>query len=81
MRIKLIAFIAALLLTPVHAGLWEKITTMGVKTVTPTSEYLIETPGWNIRVYEWTPADNPNTRCLFAAGSQKGGVACYSIND
>jgi len=27
------------------------------------------------------PADNPNVRCMFAAGSQKGGVACYSIND
>jgi hypothetical protein len=26
-------------------------------------------------------ADNPNARCMFAAGSQKGGVACYSIND
>jgi hypothetical protein len=34
------------------------------------SEYLIETAGWNIRVYEWIPADNPNTRCMFAAGSR-----------
>ncbi|NYT52550.1 MAG: hypothetical protein H0A74_03135 [Candidatus Vesicomyosocius endoextente] len=81
MKIKLITFIIVLFLTPVHAGLWEKITTIGAKIVTPTSEYLIETSGWNIRVYEWIPTDNPNTRCLFAAGSQKGGVACYSIND
>jgi len=54
---------------------------MGAQTVKPSSEYLIETAGWNIRVYEWIPADNPNARCMFAAGSQKGGVACYSIND
>lgn len=65
----------------VQAGLWEKMTTMGTKTVDPSAEYLIETAGWNIRVYEWIPADNPNVRCMFAAGSQKGGVACYSIND
>jgi hypothetical protein len=54
---------------------------MGTETIKPSSEYLIETAGWNIRVYEWIPADNPNARCMFAAGSQKGGVACYSIND
>ncbi|MCH9645263.1 MAG: hypothetical protein K0U08_01250 [Proteobacteria bacterium] len=65
----------------VQAGLWEKMTTMGAPTIKPSSEYLVETAGWNIRVYEWIPADNPNTRCMFAAGSQKGGVACYSINN
>jgi hypothetical protein len=53
---------------------------MGVKTVTPTSECLIET--WleylSIRM---DTHRHPNTRCLFAAKSQKGGVACYSISD
>lgn len=43
MNIKLMVFIRRTTLTPVHAGLWEKITTMGVKTVMPTSECLIET--------------------------------------
>ncbi len=82
MKNKLITLIAVFLLSlSVQAGLWEKMTTMGATTVKPSSEYLIETAGWNIRVYEWIPADNPNTRCMFAAGSQKGGVACYSIND
>ncbi|MCS5590672.1 MAG: hypothetical protein NZ824_11970 [Candidatus Thioglobus sp.] len=82
MKIKLIALITVFLLSlSTQAGLWEKMTTMGATTVKPSSEYLIETAGWNIRVYEWIPADNPNARCMFAAGSQKGGVACYSIND
>jgi len=82
MKIKASAFLITLVLSlPTQAGLWEKMTTIGAKTVKPSSEYLIETAGWNIRVYEWIPADNPNTRCMFAAGSQKGGVACYSIND
>ena len=63
------------------AGLWEKMTTMGAQTIKPSSKYLVKTAGWNIRVYEWVPADNPNTRCMFAAGSQKGGVDCYSINN
>ncbi len=82
MKTKIVTLLAiAVLSLSVQAGLWEKVTTMGVKTVKPSSEYLIETAGWNIRVYEWIPADNPNSRCMFAAGSQKGGVACYSIND
>lgn len=82
MNIKLITFLLTLLTAlSTQAGLWEKMTTMGTQTIKPSSEYLIETAGWNIRVYEWIPADNPNTRCMFAAGSQKGGVACYSINN
>ncbi len=82
MKTKIVTLLAiAVLSLSAQAGLWEKVTTMGAKTVKPSSEYLIETAGWNIRVYEWIPADNPNARCMFAAGSQKGGVACYSIND
>jgi len=82
MENKLIVLITVFLLSlSAQAGLWEKVTTMGAQTVKPSSEYLIETAGWNIRVYEWVPADNPNVRCMFAAGSKKGGVACYSIND
>lgn len=82
MRSNLIAFVSILILSAsVQAGLWEKVTTLGAETIKPSAEYLIETAGWNIRVYEWIPADNPNARCMFAAGSQKGGVACYSVND
>jgi hypothetical protein len=82
MKIRLTILATTLLLSiSAQAGLWEKMTTMGIETVKPSAEYLIETAGWNIRVYEWIPADNPNTRCMFAAGSQKGGVACYSINN
>jgi len=82
MRGKLTIFLTMFLLAlATQAGLWEKVTTMGAQTIKPSSEYLIETAGWNIRVYEWIPADNPNIRCMFAAGSKKGGVACYSIND
>lgn len=82
MKTKLASLLTTLVIsTASQAGLWEKMTTMGAETVKPSSEYLIETAGWNIRVYEWIPADNPNARCMFAAGSQKGGVACYSVND
>lgn len=77
---KIILLILISLTITAQAGLWEKITTIGEETQKPSATYLVETAGWNIRVYEWIPKDNPNVRCMFAAGSQKGGVACYSIN-
>jgi hypothetical protein len=60
-----------------YAGLWEKVTTMGLPTKQPTTTYSVEAAGWNLRVYEWTPEHNPGVSCMFAAGSEKGGVACY----
>lgn len=45
----------------------------------PTAEYNLDVFGNDVRVYEWTPADNPNIRCVFVAGNQNStGVACYS---
>lgn len=77
---KLVIALALLGVTAqVHAGLWEKVTTMGNKTTKPTAQYNVEASGWNIRIYEWQPEDNPNVRCVFAGGSSKGGVSCYPV--
>ncbi len=70
-----------LISTSAHAGLWEKMTTLGQPTIKPESEYLVEASGWNLRVYEWTPPENRNIRCFFAAGEQKGGAACYPVGE
>lgn len=46
----------------------------------PTAEYNLDTYGLDVRVYEWAPADNPNIRCVFVAGSENStGVACYPV--
>lgn len=60
-----------------QAGLWEKVSSLGLPTKKATAEYTVSASGWDIRVYEWVPASNPNIHCVFAAGSKKGGVACY----
>lgn len=61
------------------AGMWEKASTFLDKVVNNSSNYNVESAGWNLRVVEWIPAENPNVRCLFAGGSKKGGVACYEV--
>jgi len=46
-----------------------------------TNHYMIETMNFNVRVYEWTPNDNKNIRCVFAAGNENSsGVACYPVD-
>lgn len=73
--------VTAIILIPLtastaYAGAWEKWTSIGNKTL-PTKTYNIEASGWDVRVITWTPPDAPNVSCVFAAGSKKGGVACY----
>lgn len=37
----------------------------------------IESAGWDMRVYEFTPRTAPNMQCVFVAGTRKGGLACF----
>jgi len=62
-----------------HAGMWERLTTSGNQTIAPVAQYNVKTAGWNVRVYEWKPAFNPDYRCVLAAGTKIGGVSCYPV--
>lgn len=45
-------------------------------------QYRLSTYGNDVRVYEWTPLENPNVRCVFVAGSENStGVACYEVKE
>ena len=37
----------------------------------------LESAGWDMRVYEFTPRTSPNTQCVYVAGERKGGLACF----
>ena len=77
MRKAILLATTILAMNTANAGMWEKISTLNEKTIKPTAVYNVETAGWNIRVVEWTPAGNPNVRCVFGGGSKKGGISCY----
>ena len=76
---KLLLLSMMLLPLSASAGMWEKLSTIGDEVIKPTNTYNVEASGWNLRVVEWTPKNNPNVRCMFAGGSKKGGVACYPV--
>lgn len=61
-----------------HAGLLDSVATGGWKTKQTTTKYKLSTYGYDVRVYEWAPKDNPDVRCVFVAGNKNSsGVACY----
>lgn len=75
------AMAAAMLSTSVaHAGLFDSAATSGWPTIEKVQKYKVSTYGYDVRVYEWTPKDNKNQRCVFVAGSENSsGVACYPV--
>lgn len=61
-----------------HAGLWDSLATSGMPTDDVDHKYKLDVHGYNVRVYEWTPKENPNVSCVFLAGNENSsGVACY----
>jgi len=62
-----------------EAGMFHSLMTNDWETV-GTKHYKIEAYGYDVRVYEWTPKENPDVRCVFTAGHENSsGTACYKI--
>ena len=59
------------------AGMLDSFMNSDLKEVEPTANYELSTYGYDSRVYEWTPAHNPNVSCVFVASNKSSGVACY----
>lgn len=58
------------------AGLWEKLQSLGDLQI-ETTPLTIEAKGWNLRGYMFDAPGNSEYVCVFVAGSEKGGLACY----
>lgn len=43
----------------------------------PDVGYQLSAPGWDLRVYEFTPLTGPGMTCVFTAGKGKGGLDCF----
>lgn len=63
-----------------EAGLFDSAMTSGWEDRKNDHKYKLESYGFDVRVYEWTPKDNKNVRCVFVAGNENSsGVACYDV--
>jgi len=74
--------ISATISLPSHAGLFDSVVTSGWGERPIAAKYKIDTHGFNVRVYEWTPKYNKDVRCVFVAGSENSsGNACYNVEE
>ena len=78
-KILLVFTVLALVSSQSNAGILSSVVTSDWPTK-DTKKYKIEAYGFDVRIYESTPSDNKNVRCVFAAGNQNStGVACYEV--
>ena len=74
------AFTAVVILAgTAHAGLFDSMVTSGWSDKEVESKYTMEVHGFDVRVYEWIPEENPNVRMVFLAGEKSSGVGSYTI--
>lgn len=61
-----------------HALTWSQLKSWGNKTIDPDVKYNIETDGYNVRVYEFTPVSDPGSTCIMTFTNEKMGMFCFA---
>ena len=77
---KYIILISTLFLsTSLNAGMsWSQIASWKNKTIKPDAQYSVETEGYNVRVYEFTPLTDPGSTCIMTFTNEKMSMFCFS---
>ena len=57
---------------------WSQLLSWKNKTVKPDAQYSIETEGYNVRVYEFTPLTDPGSTCIMTFTNEKMGMFCFA---
>ncbi|MEA2016991.1 MAG: hypothetical protein U9N59_00975 [Campylobacterota bacterium] len=76
--------IATILISIVYlnAGMtWSQVVSWKNKTINPDAQYSIETEGYNVRVYEFTPLTDPGSLCIMTFTNEKMGTYCFKKSD
>lgn len=61
-----------------HASItWSQVMSWKDKTINPDAQYSIETEGFNVRVYEFTPLTDPGSLCIMTFTNEKMGTYCF----
>ena len=70
---------AGVLVGSAQAGLFSSVMTSGWTNKEVNAKYTLEVHGFDARVYEWIPEDNPNVRMVFVASNASSGVGSYTV--
>jgi len=62
-----------------NAGMtWSQVMSWKNKTIKPDAQYSVETEGYNVRVYEFTPLTDPGSTCIMSFTNEKMGMFCFA---
>lgn len=78
-KVVLLSFI--LLVTYANALSWSQLKSWMNKTIDPDVKYNLETEGYNVRVYEFTPLTDPGATCIMTFTNEKMGMYCFPKTD
>ncbi len=67
-----------LLYISANAISWSQLKSWGKKDVQPDVQYNLETEGYNVRVYEFTPLSDPGSTCVMTFTNEKMGMFCFA---
>lgn len=76
MKIIFLATIIALTLANASMS-WSQVMSWKNKTIEPDAQYNIETEGYNVRVYEFTPMTDSGSICVMSFTNEKMGMFCF----
>lgn len=79
MKKTIFTVIALFLTNTLYAEMtWSQIASWKNKTIKPDAKYSIETEGYNVRVYEFTPLTDPGSTCIMTFTNEKMGMFCFA---
>ncbi len=61
-----------------NAVTWSQVMSWKNKTIKPEAQYSVETEGYNVRVYEFTPLTDPGSTCIMTFTNEKMGMFCFA---
>ena len=60
---------------------WSQLKSWTNKSIDPDVKYNIETEGYNVRAYEFTPLSDPGSTCIMTFTNEKMGMFCFNKSD
>jgi hypothetical protein len=78
---KIVLFSILLFAINANALSWSQLQSWMNKTIEPDVKYNIETEGYNVRVYEFTPLTDPGATCIMTFTNEKMGMYCFPKTD
>ncbi len=77
----LIASLVIFTATTSFALSWSQLKSWTNKNIDPDVKYNIETEGYNVRVYEFTPLSDPGSTCVMTFTNEKMGMFCFNKSE